>query len=45
MGAALIAALTIKRIGEGRVMGIRNPEDMLKGTAAEKVLKEAPGAK
>lgn len=36
VGAALIAALTLKRVQEGKVMGIRDPEAMLKGTAAEK---------
>ncbi len=32
VGAALIAALTLKRVQEGNVMGIRDPEGMLKGT-------------
>ena len=32
VGAALIAALTLKRVQEGKVMGIRDPEGMLKGT-------------
>lgn len=45
VGAALIAALTIKRIREGRVMGIRDPEEMLRGTAVEKASKKASGAK
>lgn len=36
VGAALIAALTLKRVQEGKVMGIRDPEAMLKGTAAAK---------
>ena len=36
VGAALIAALTLKRVQEGKVMGIRDPEGMLKGTAAAK---------
>jgi len=36
VGAALIAALTLKRVQEGKVMGIRDPESMLKGTAAAK---------
>ncbi|KAK0273729.1 hexokinase [Friedmanniomyces endolithicus] len=34
VGAALIAALTLKRVQEGNVMGIRDPEGMLKGTKA-----------
>ncbi|KAK4955068.1 hexokinase [Elasticomyces elasticus] len=34
VGAALIAALTLKRVQEGKVMGIRDPEGMLKGTKA-----------
>ena len=36
VGAALIAALTLKRVQEGQVAGIRDPEGMLKGTAAAK---------
>lgn len=36
VGAALIAALTLKRVQEGKVMGIRDPKAMLEGTAAEK---------
>lgn len=36
VGAALIAALTLKRVQEGKDMGIRDPESMLKGTAAQK---------
>jgi len=35
VGAALIAALTLKRVQEGKTMGIRDPESMLKGTAAQ----------
>lgn len=35
VGAALIAALTIKRVQEGKLAGIRNPESMLAGTKAE----------
>lgn len=31
VGAALIAALTLKRVKEGNVAGIRDPEKMLKG--------------
>ncbi|KAK0893366.1 hexokinase [Friedmanniomyces endolithicus] len=34
VGAALIAALTLKRVQEGNVMGIRDPEGMLRGTKA-----------
>ncbi|TKA70482.1 Hexokinase [Cryomyces minteri] len=34
VGAALIAALTLKRIQEGNVAGIQHPETMLKGTKA-----------
>ncbi|KAF1985747.1 hypothetical protein K402DRAFT_394358 [Aulographum hederae CBS 113979] len=34
VGAALIAALTLKRVQEGQVAGIRDPEAMLKGTSA-----------
>lgn len=40
VGAALIAALTLKRVQEGKLMGIRDPEGMLAGTAAAK-----PGTK
>lgn len=37
VGAALIAALTLKRVQEGNTAGIRDPEAMLAGTkAAEK---------
>lgn len=36
VGAALIAALTLKRVQEGHTAGIRDPEGMLKGTAAAK---------
>ncbi|KAF2108612.1 hexokinase-domain-containing protein [Lophiotrema nucula] len=36
VGAALIAALTLKRVQEGNVAGIRDPEGMLKGTRAAK---------
>ena len=36
MGAALIAALTLKRVQEGHYAGIRDPQAMLKGTKAEK---------
>ena len=31
VGAALIAALTLKRVSEGKVMGVKDPEEMLKG--------------
>ncbi|KAF2088535.1 hxk, hexokinase [Saccharata proteae CBS 121410] len=34
VGAALIAALTLKRVQEGNVAGIRDPEAMLSGTKA-----------
>jgi len=34
VGAALIAALTLKRVQEGQVAGIRDPEGMLQGTKA-----------
>jgi len=34
VGAALIAALTLKRVQEGKVMGIRDPKGMLEGTKA-----------
>ena len=34
VGAALIAALTLKRVQEGKVMGILEPENLLKGTKA-----------
>jgi len=33
VGAALIAALTLKRVMEGNTAGIRDPEKMLMGTA------------
>ena len=33
VGAALIAALTLKRVQEGKVMGVKDPEQMLKGCA------------
>jgi len=36
VGAALIAALTIKRVQEGKVMGCRDASALLAGTAAEK---------
>jgi len=36
VGAALIAALTLKRVQEGKVMGIRDAKSMLDGTAADK---------
>jgi len=36
VGAALIAALTIKRVQEGKVMGIRDAKSLLEGTAADK---------
>jgi len=36
VGAALIAALTLKRVQEGKVMGIRDAKAMLDGTAADK---------
>ena len=36
VGAALIAALTLKRVQEGHHAGIRDPQGMLKGTAAAK---------
>ena len=32
VGAALIAALTLKRVAEGKTMGVKDPEEMLKGT-------------
>lgn len=35
VGAALIAALTLKRIQEGNLAGIRNTEGMLEGTKAK----------
>jgi hexokinase len=35
VGAALIAALTLKRVQEGNTAGIRDPEAMLKGTKAD----------
>ena len=34
VGAALIAALTIKRVQEGNVVGVRDPEAMKKGGVA-----------
>lgn len=34
VGAALIAALTLKRVQEGQTAGIRNVESMLEGTKA-----------
>jgi hexokinase len=36
VGAALIAALTIKRVQEGKLMGIKDPEAMTKGVAGVK---------
>lgn len=36
VGAALIAALTIKRVQEGNKAGIRNASSLLEGTAAAK---------
>jgi hypothetical protein len=33
VGAALIAALTIKRVKEGNNVGVLNPEAMLSGVA------------
>lgn len=36
VGAALIAALTLKRVKEGKVMGIRDAKSMLDGTAEDK---------
>lgn len=36
VGAALIAALTLKRVQEGQLAGIKNAKSMLSGTAAEK---------
>lgn len=36
VGAALIAALTLKRVQEGNLAGIRDAKSMLAGTAAEK---------
>jgi hexokinase len=33
VGAALIAALTLKRVQEGNVAGIRDPEGMLNAIA------------
>lgn len=34
VGAALIAALTLKRVQEGKIMGIKDPENMIKGCKA-----------
>jgi len=36
VGAALIAALTLKRVQEGNHAGIRDAKSMLAGTAAAK---------
>jgi len=36
VGAALIAALTLKRVREGRCVGIRDAESMLEGTVGGK---------
>ena len=36
VGAALIAALTLKRVHEGKVMGIRDAKAMLAGTGPAK---------
>ena len=36
VGAALIAALTLRRIQEGNLAGISDPQAMIKGTRAEK---------
>ncbi|WPH00536.1 hexokinase [Acrodontium crateriforme] len=36
VGAALIAALTLKRVQEGKLMGIRDPESMLKNFGGQK---------
>jgi hexokinase len=36
VGAALIAALTLKRVQEGNTMGVKNPESMFSDTAAAK---------
>lgn len=36
VGAALIAALTLKRVREGDTVGISNPESMLAGMSAAK---------
>jgi hexokinase len=36
VGAALIAALTLKRVQEGITAGVRHPESLLKNTKAEK---------
>lgn len=36
VGAALIAALTLKRVQEGNLAGIRDAKGMLEGTAAAK---------
>lgn len=36
VGAALIAALTLKRVQEGQTAGILDPQAMLRGTKAEK---------
>ncbi|KAF2734749.1 hypothetical protein EJ04DRAFT_512316 [Polyplosphaeria fusca] len=39
VGAALIAALTLKRVQQGQNAGIRNPDSMLKCSAAQKKAK------
>jgi hexokinase len=36
VGAALIAALTLKRVKAGQTAGVRDPESLLRETAAEK---------
>lgn len=36
VGAALIAALTLKRVQEGNTVGVQNPEDMIKGCSKMK---------
>lgn len=36
VGAALIAALTLKRVQDGNTAGIRDPEGMLKAIAKAK---------
>lgn len=36
VGAALIAALTIKRVQEGNTIGIRDPQSLVQNTTAAK---------
>jgi hexokinase len=40
VGAALIAALTLKRVKDGLTAGVRDPKSMLSGTTAEHKPKE-----